>query len=442
MPLDPSIIAGIKPAQFDLSQFSPMNAMTNVMKFKQADEASQLNALKMAEYERTRTEEQDFRDYLATTEKPNDPANRANFLRYGKTGAAYGENLSKQETAALTQKKATLDIRAAQRKFGDDLRRELSANPSNENIIAFGQDALLQGLYTKEQVDTTVQQLLSLTPEDRVRILSQSGASAGELKPSNLQVNQGGQTQVLRVPAFGGAPTPIGTYADVPLPAAVQAQRLQTAKAGASNITQTTEKKYGEAFGGKIAEADIGKLATAERAPQLAESANRIIDIVRKGDVFTGPAADIKLNIARVLNVAGTNNQEKIANTEQLIQSTGQSTLDAIKSAGLGTGQGFTDKDLKFLQGIAGGTIGLTAQTLTQLATLQHRAASRSAESWNKRVNEIPKEVLQGTGLSTTPIKVPPLTAGKTTGPTIGAVQDGYRFKGGSPADPKNWEKM
>jgi hypothetical protein len=148
----------------------------------------------------------------------------------------------------------------------------------------------------------------------------------------------------------------------------------------------------------------------------LAESANRIIDIVSRGDVFTGPVADIKLNIARVLNVAGANNQEKIANTEQLIASTGQSTLDAIKSAGLGTGQGFTDKDLKFLQGIAGGTIGLTPQTLTELATLQHRAASRSAAAWNKRSQEMPKEVLQGTGLSTTPISVPPLATGKAAG--------------------------
>jgi hypothetical protein len=127
--------------------------------------------------------------------------------------------------------------------------------------------------------------------------------------------------------------------------------------------------------------------------------------------VFTGPAADIKLNIARVLNVAGANNQDKIANTEQLIASTGQSTLDAIKGAGLGTGQGFTDKDLKFLQGIAGGTINLTAQTLTELATLQHRVATRAADAWSKRSKEIPKDVLAGTGISTEPIKVPPLAS-------------------------------
>ncbi len=32
--------------------------------------------------------------------------------------------------------------------------------------------------------------------------------------------------------------------------------------------------------------------------------------------------------------------------------------------------------------------------------------------------------------------------AADTTGPTVGAVEDGYRFKGGDPSDASNWEKM
>lgn len=177
-----------------------------------------------------------------------------------------------------------------------------------------------------------------------------------------------------------------------------------------TNISVSTEKKYGEQFAGKMADTDIAKMATAEKAPQLAESANRIINLVQQGNVFTGPVADIKLNIARALNVAGASNEEKIANTESLISATGKSTLDAIQSAGLGTGQGFTDKDLNFLKGIAGGTIQLTAQTLTELARLQHQTATRSAEAWNTRVKQLPKSATEGTGLSTEPIKVPPLS--------------------------------
>ena len=229
-------------------------------------------------------------------------------------------------------------------------------------------------------------------------------------KPTTTVVDQSGQKQMFQTPGLGGPPKSVGTYADVPLPAAVEAQKVKIAKAGASNITQTTEKKFGEVFAGKMAETDIAKMATAEKAPQLAESANRIIDLVKQGNLFTGPVADVKLNIARALNVAGASNDEKIANTESLIAATGQSTLDAIKSAGLGTGQGFTDKDLKFLQGIAGGTITYTPQTLTELARLQHQAATRSAESWNKRVKQLPKTATEGTGLSLEPIKVPPLS--------------------------------
>jgi hypothetical protein len=158
-----------------------------------------------------------------------------------------------------------------------------------------------------------------------------------------------------------------------------------------TSVTVSTEKKYGEQFAGKIADSDSNKLGAAEKAPQLAESANRIINLVSQGNLFTGPIADVKLNIARALNVVGASNDEKIANTEALIAATGQSTLDAIKGAGLGTGQGFTDKDLKFLQGIAGGAITYTPQTLTELATLQHRVATRSVENWNRRFKEIPK---------------------------------------------------
>jgi NAD(P)-dependent dehydrogenase (short-subunit alcohol dehydrogenase family) len=111
---------------------------------------------------------------------------------------------------------------------------------------------------------------------------------------------------------------------------------------------------------------------------------------------------------------------------------------DAIKSAGLGTGQGFTDKDLKFLQGIAGGTINLTAQTLTNLAELQHRAATRSAESWNKRVKEVPSEVLKGTGLSTTPITVAPLTSGAAN---IVVTPDGQSHRFPTPAAAAQFKK-
>jgi hypothetical protein len=182
----------------------------------------------------------------------------------------------------------------------------------------------------------------------------------------------------------------------------------------ATSVTVSTEKTYGGKLADKLADRDDAKLGAAEKAPQLAESANRIINLVNQGNLFTGPIAGIKLNIARYLNVAGASNEEKISNTESLIAATGQSTLDAIKSAGLGTGQGFTDKDLKFLQQIAGGTFELTTQTLTRLATLQHQAAVRSVEAWNTRFTQIPSSATGALGLSTVP-KISPLVGSSTS---------------------------
>ncbi len=174
------------------------------------------------------------------------------------------------------------------------------------------------------------------------------------------------------------------------------------------SLTQNAEKSYGTAFGGKIADLDVAKYDAASKAPELAVNANRVLTSLNDGNVFVGPAATVKLNLARVLNAAGASNDEKIANTETLISNLGRNTLGMVKSSGLGTGQGFTDKDLQFLEKVAGGSIDYNAQTLRNLAELSHKAASASAESWGKRVKEIPASALSGTGISTEAIVVPP----------------------------------
>jgi hypothetical protein len=304
-----------------MAQFSPMNALTSAMKFKQAGQESQLNALKMAEYERTRTEEQDFRDYLATTEKPNDPANRANFLRYGKTGAAYGENLSKQETAALTQRETQFKVQKAREDFVNQAMRNTSGNPSNDNIMKFKEALLTNPLFNAEEkaeMAAGADQILAMPVGERKAFMSSQGASASELKPSNLQVNQGGQTQVLQMPAFGGAGTSVGTFPDVPLPAAVQAQKLQTARAGAINMPP--QEKAEQMERGKMLVdqyKDISKAAglAAKTLPSL--DAN--LAILGKG-FSTGFGTETVAAGAKVLAALGVAEADKFATNAQVFQ--------------------------------------------------------------------------------------------------------------------------
>jgi len=174
------------------------------------------------------------------------------------------------------------------------------------------------------------------------------------------------------------------------------------------------EGEFSKTFAKNAAEEDIKLLGSARNAPKVADTANRVTELLNKPDIFVGPSATIKLNIARALNVLGADETESMRNTEKLIAASGQGTLDAIKDANLGTGQGFTEKDLTFLRGIAGGSIDLTAENLRTMSRLQYRAAELSVKKWQARRATMPESATKGTGLNNETYDLPPRTDGPT----------------------------
>lgn len=101
--IDPSIALGIKPLQLD----NPMNAMAMYSQIQGAQQANQLNRLKMDEYERARTEEEGVRNALARGDiKLDTPEGRAGLLKYGKTGLEYGKALTEQQKAVVDRQAA------------------------------------------------------------------------------------------------------------------------------------------------------------------------------------------------------------------------------------------------------------------------------------------------------------------------------------------------
>ena len=169
-------------------------------------------------------------------------------------------------------------------------------------------------------------------------------------------------------------------------------------EAGRTNLVVNTGKAYTGAFGEGIAKEDLGKYSIAEKAPAIYQNALNTEQLLDKGAI-TGLGAEYKLNLARALNVAGANNNEIIKNTEQLVANRGQIVLDSIKASGLGAGQGFTDKDRQFLEKVKGGTIELNSNTLRELARIEKSVAQSAIDTWNKRLPNIPKEAIQGTGI-------------------------------------------
>ncbi len=171
-----------------------------------------------------------------------------------------------------------------------------------------------------------------------------------------------------------------------------------------------TEKKYGEIFSSKVAENDVSMMDAAHKAPELADRANRIRQLLATSPTITGVGAEFRLNMAKAMKLAGLSSDDAIENTETLVAELSSNTLDAIKASGLGAGNGFSNADRDFLEKARGGKITMEKGSLSRLAELAHRAADQSVQRWNTRAKAIPQSALEGTGITRDPVSVPPIT--------------------------------
>lgn len=332
----------------------------------------------------------------------------------GKQAMAVGAQMSKQRADQMKMFKDTVDLTK-------NAAQQVLANPQNaaQILSSFGQR------YGIDMSDDLAQiQQLGGNPEAIRQWAAGVAVQADKLLPQFETMNLGGGVARQGYNRITGAPIAPATFTEnVPLPAAVEAQKSRIAKAGATNVNVSTEKKYGERFGGLIAEADAAKLAAAEKAPEAAATADRVMDLIGTGKVITGTGANARLQIAKALNLAGGTDSEKIKNTEVLISSLAETTLGAIKSSNLGAGQGFTNADRDFLEKAKAGQLSYDAKSLAELARLSRLAAEKSAESWNNRVKQIPAAALEGTGISTEPVIVPKRSAPAASNIPAAAIQ-------------------
>lgn len=301
--VDPNIAMGYRGIEVpnQLAQYA------QIQQIQGGRQAQEMNALKMQEAQAAMQERNALRQL-----NPSAPDYENQLFNINPSlGLQYRKEAATTAAQKAAQATSEFELKAKQRKFGDDLKRGLSANPSDENIIAFGQDALLQGLYTQDQVNATVQQLLTLPVPERVRILSQAGASAGELKPTIKSVDIGGAVNLVNVPAFGGAPAVIGTAAKTMAPG--EAQRLQNdatrirqegqrlglegrrvavlEENAARDADPAFQQRMGgaKAVGEAIAKGDVAAMQALPKIITRAEEGMRLIDeLVGKRDTKTG----------------------------------------------------------------------------------------------------------------------------------------------------------
>jgi hypothetical protein len=149
------------------------------------------------------------------------------------------------ETAQTAQQKAQTDLLDAKLKqsrgFLDTLdpndptapARYIAWHEANHKDPVIGPALTARGV-SVDQSRQSIETAIAKGPAAFAALLNQSKLGTEKFmelnKPTTQVVDQSGQRQVLQIPGLGGTPTSVGTYSDVPLPANVQAQKIQIAQ--------------------------------------------------------------------------------------------------------------------------------------------------------------------------------------------------------------------
>ena len=102
--------------------------------------------------------------------------------------------------------------------------------------------------------------------------------------------------------------------------------------------------------------------------------------------ILTGALSDVALPAAKLLVQIGAIDSETVANTEQFIKTAARQTVALLASGVFGTAQSITDNDRKFAEGMAGGDITLTADTIRTLIDMNEYYATLAFEQQQRGV--------------------------------------------------------
>lgn len=450
---------------------SPLNMMAQVSQIQAAQDANALRQLQMQQALRQQEQE----NALAAMPYNTLAATPQEALRYGAPGRQLYESLlkgskEKREAELAEARIAGENIKTARASLGG-----VSDQPTFDAWRA-NTVKLLPGLAGA---------LPTAYSPEAVRKLALDADKLYENVTSTL--NLGRVQTVVQTPKYGGGLTrPVGTFAETPTELDVarteqarasaaaslaQSQRdrvpmsvqefeaynrmtpeqqaafteFQASKRPQTNIQMPPGESAFDKQVGDILGKEAGQEVVAARnAPNVAARANSVLAAVEANKAFMGPAADFKLQLARALNVTGKGPSEQIAATETLIADLKQSVIEAIKASNLGTGNGFTNKDLQFLVDAKAADIAKDPRTLQEFAERAYKTAEEAARKGNARMAGN-AQIRKQAGVEK--FEVPEMVtisrrSGVRRGETPGATPSALNIPKAYTGDPALWQYM
>lgn len=123
----------------------------------------------------------------------------------------------------------------------------------------------------------------------------------------------------------------------------------------------------------------------------------QMVEMLERGDMFTGRGASLKLELAKqfkFFGMATDDMQKSINDTENYIAITGNKVADVITAFGAGTG--LSDADRAYALKIAGGDYTNSEQALRDLAYLNYKYSMDRLNNYNTSVAGVSESLPQG----------------------------------------------
>lgn len=389
MPLDTSIILGARQPQFDMAQFSPMNALAAAAKFKQAEQEGELNAL-------TLNERKNLSKFLPGKNLSDPDVQRRLASEFGEAGRKIAAGVSSIGTAETTEKKRRIDTAVEKSKMYNNALMDVT---DQRSALQWIQDQKNDPDMAGSPIaNVSILDAASRIPADPAGFAQwkqQAALGLGKYielnKPVISQVNRGGQTDILSRPGLGGALTTVGNYPDVGLPADVEAQKIRIS-AASRPVTNVNLPPQEKAFEGELGKGQAKRIIDSQVAAQDAAS---IIDTVKTGrgimksGMITGAGADFLVNFNQGLKTAGIDAgfADAAANSQAFSANMAANVGRLIKQFGAGTG--LSDADRQYAEKMAGSKITLDAKALNKILDINEKAARNVIARHNKDVKGI-----------------------------------------------------
>jgi hypothetical protein len=269
--------------------------------------------------------------------------------------------------------------------------RYLAWHEANHKDPIIGKALTARGV-SAEQARQNIEAAIQKGPAAFAQLVNQSKLGTEKFmemnKPTTQVVDQSGQRQVLQIPGLGGTPVSVGTYADVPLPKDVVAQKKEIARAGASNITNKQESAFEGGLGKGQSDRILANQVVAQDAASILETNQVGRDLLKSGAI-TGTGANFFVGFNNALKQAGIDfgYADDAANSQAYAAAMGANVGRIIKQFGAGTG--LSDADREYAAQMAGGRINLTEAALRKILDINDKAANRVIDLHNKNVSGI-----------------------------------------------------